>query len=73
MPSDDLKKEYQRIDDLTWLDNDTKKHLNLLQKTDLSSIDAIMAQICCFNINLNTYIWHIESMQDVTAKFITKK
>lgn len=67
-----LQEEYDNIKDLNWLNNETLKHLNLLKKVDPSSINEVMEQICYFNINLNTYIWHIESMKNITEKFIMK-
>ncbi len=70
--SSELQEEYDNIKDLDWLNNETLKHLNLLKKVDLSSINEVMKQICYFNINLNTYIWHIESIRDITEKFIMK-
>jgi hypothetical protein len=70
--SADLQEEYDNIKDLKWLNNETLKHLDLLQKAPISSIDDIMEQICYFNVNLNTYIWHIESIRDTTEKFIMK-
>lgn len=70
--SSELQEEYDNIKDLNWLNNETLKHLNLLKKVDPSSIDEVMEQICYFNVNLNTYIWHIESIRDITEKFIMK-
>jgi len=70
--SSELQEEYNNIKDLNWLNNKTLKHLNLLKKVDPSSINEVMKQICYFNVNLNTYIWHIESIRDITEKFIMK-
>lgn len=70
--SSELQEEYDNIKDLNWLNNETLKHLNLLKKVNPSSIDEVMEQICYFNVNLNTYIWHIESIRDITEKFIMK-
>ena len=70
--SSELQEEHNNIQDLNWLNNETLKHLNLLKKVNPFSIDEVMEQICYFNINLNTYIWHIESMRDITEKFTMK-
>lgn len=70
--SSELQEEHNNIKDLNWLNNETLKHLDLLKKANPSSIDDIMEQICYCNVNLNTYTWHIESMRDITAKFIMK-
>lgn len=70
--SSELQEEHNNIQDLNWLNNETLKHLNLLKKVNPSSIDEVMEQICYFNINLNTYIWHIESMRDIIEKFTMK-
>ncbi len=70
--SSELQEEYDNIKDLNRLNNETLKHLNLLKKVNPSSIDEVMEQICYFNVNLNTYIWHIESIRDITEKFIMK-
>ena len=70
--SSELQEEYNNIKDLDWLNKTAMQHLNLLKQAYSSSIDDIMEQICYFNINLNTYIWHIESMRDITEKFTMK-
>ena len=70
--SSELQEEYNNIKDLNWLNNETLIHLSLLKNVDPSSIDEVMEQICYFNVNLKTYIWHIESMRDITEKFIMK-
>ena len=71
LPSE-LQEEFNNINDLNWLNNETLKHLNLLKNVDPSSIDKVTDQICYLTINLKTYIWHIESMRDITEKFIMK-
>ncbi|HSC25222.1 MAG TPA: hypothetical protein VLB80_03350 [Candidatus Babeliales bacterium] len=70
--SSELQEEHNNIKDLNWLNNETLKHVDLLKKANPSSIDDIMGQICYLNVKLNTYIWHIESMRDITEKFIMK-
>ena len=69
---EELKKEHQRIDDLLLLDKKSIKHLDLLKKTCNSSIDEIMKHICNLDVYLGTYVWHIESMRDITERFIMK-
>jgi hypothetical protein len=68
IPISDLQKEYNRLKDLTWLDNDTSKHITLLK--DSSSIENIMEQVCYFKVNLSTYVWHIENIRDTIERFI---
>lgn len=68
----ELTKEYQRIDDLHLLDKKSVKQLDLLEKTYDSSIDDIMKPICNLDVYLGTYVWHIESMRDITENFIVK-
>jgi len=70
--SSELQEEYDNIKDLDWLNKTTMQHLNLLKQAYSSSIDDIMGQICYLNVKLNTYIWHIESMKDITEKFTMK-
>ena len=72
VPLAEIQEEYENIKDLNWLNKTSMQHLDLLKKTCSSSIDNIMEQICYLNVKLNTYVWHIESMQDITAKFIMK-
>ena len=69
---EELKKEYQRIEDLGLLDKKSASHLNLLKKAYNSPIDEIMKHICHLNVYLGTYVWHIESMRDITEKFTMK-
>jgi hypothetical protein len=71
VPCSDIQKEYRRINDLQLLDVKSIKHLNLL-KSNQSSIDEIMKQICHLDVFINTYLWHVESIQDITEKFIVK-
>lgn len=66
---EDLKKEHQRIEDLRLLDKKFVSHLNLLKKSYDASIDEIMKHICHLNVYLGTYVWHIESIRDITEKF----
>lgn len=65
-----LKKEYRRINDLTLLDKNSKKHLALLNKITNKSIDTIMQQICHLDVQLDTYVWHVECIKNITQKFI---
>ena len=71
LPSE-LEEEHNNIKDLNWLNNETLKHLELLKKANPASIDDVMGQICYLNLKLNTYVWHVESMKDITEKFIMK-
>lgn len=70
--SADLKKEYRRIEDLNSLDQQSIDNLDLCKKKYGSSIDDIMKQICDLDVCLGVYVWHVESMQDIVKKFITK-
>jgi hypothetical protein len=69
---EELKKEAQRIEDLEQLDKKSVNHLNLLKKSYNSPIDEIMKHICHLNVYLGTYVWHIESMRDITEKSTLK-
>ena len=71
--SSELQEEYNNIKDLDWLNKTTMQHLNLLKQAYSSSIDDIMGQICYLNVKLNTYIWHIESMKDITEKIYLER
>jgi len=66
----DLKKEYENIHDLEDLDKDVLKSVDQLKEINDSSIDEIMEQLCSLDTQLNTYIWHTESMRDIIQKFI---
>ena len=72
VPLKELHEEYENIKDLNWLNKTSMQHLDLLKKAYSSSINDIMEQICYLNVKLNTYVWHIESIRDITEKFITK-
>lgn len=70
--SSELQEKYNNIKDLDWLNKTAMQHLNLLKQTYSSSIDDIMGQICYLNVKLNTYVWHVESIKDITEKFTMK-
>lgn len=67
--SESLNNEYQRIEDLAWLDANSIKYLNILKNSPNLSIDEIMEQICYLDVQLNTYVWHAESVKDIIQTF----